>query len=124
MSRKSFEAVKKAKRQEANARAARRRAEALEAEEYADALAKHFPVLGETKVVNGEEVPKVDDVDAFVKHLAALYAAEQKGAPAPKPATEGKPVLKPTDGKGESSTATQKRVPTVFAGLGSDKHGM
>jgi hypothetical protein len=75
MARKSFEALNKAKRQEASARAAKRRAVASMNDEYASAVRKHFPELEASKTVDDEIVPVVDDVDKFFEEVARVYHA-------------------------------------------------
>lgn len=77
MTRKSFEALNKAKKQEATARAAKRKAISVMNDEYAAAVRKHFPELEDSKTVDGEVVPVVDDVDKFFEKVARVYHASQ-----------------------------------------------
>lgn len=75
MARKAFEALNKAKKQEASARAAKRRAVASMNDEYASAVRKHFPELEASETVDDEIVPVVEDVDKFFEKVARVYHA-------------------------------------------------
>ena len=111
--RKSFNALEKARRQEAAARNARRHAEAAMKSEYADAVAKYFPVLSEwDEADDGTVVPKVPDIDAFVAHLAELYAADEAGSKAGESSTAKKaPEKAPEEPPAEVSEEPSEVAP-------------
>ena len=75
MARKAFEALNKAKKQEASARAAKRRAVGWMNDEYASAVRKYFPELEASETVDDEIVPVVEDVDKFFEKVARVYHA-------------------------------------------------
>lgn len=77
MTRRTFEALDKAKKQEATARAAKRKAFSAMDSEFAAAVRKYFPELVDGKTVNGKTVPVVDDVDKFFEKVARVYHASQ-----------------------------------------------